>query len=66
MVNIGKVERVIRELVAILVQELGPEQAAHMLEQAAAQVRGASSGPKQKTTHAAGRVPNRQRPAANS
>jgi hypothetical protein len=66
MANIGKVERVIRELVAVLVEELGPEEAAHTLEQAAAQVRGASYQPKQKkTTHAEGLVSNRQRSAAN-
>jgi hypothetical protein len=66
MANVGKVKRVIRELVAVLVEELGPEEAARMLEQAAAQVRGASYKPKQKTTHEERLVSNRQRPAANS
>jgi hypothetical protein len=40
MSNVGKVKRVIREAVAVLVEELGPEVAADMLEIAVAQLRG--------------------------
>jgi len=35
----GKIQRLIRELVAVLVDEFGPENAAQMLERTAAQVR---------------------------
>ena len=44
MGNQGKVQRVIRELVATLVEELGPDEAAHRLEMAVAKLRGASHG----------------------
>jgi hypothetical protein len=56
MPNIGKVKRVVRELVAVLVDELGPEKAAHTLEDAAAQVRGAGHKPGQTTTQKEGRL----------
>jgi len=41
MGNQGKVQRVIRELVATLVEEVGSDEAAQMLETAAARLRGA-------------------------
>ena len=44
MGNQGKVQRVIRELVATLVEELGPDEAAHRLEMAVAKLRGAGHG----------------------
>jgi hypothetical protein len=47
MGNHGKVQRVIRELVATLVEELGPEEAAQRLETAAAQLRGTGRNHKQ-------------------
>jgi len=46
-VNQGKVQRVIRELVAALVEELGPDETAQMLEAAAAKLRGAGRSQKQ-------------------
>ncbi len=48
-VNHGKVQRVIRELVATLVEEVGADEAAEMLESAAARLRGASRNHKQTT-----------------
>ena len=51
MGNQGKVQRVIRELVATLVEELGPDEAAERLESAAAHLRGAGRGHKQATAH---------------
>jgi hypothetical protein len=39
MANVGKIKRVIREAVAVLVEELGPDDAADMLEIAVAQLR---------------------------
>jgi len=51
MGNHGKVQRVIRELVATLVEELGPEEAAARLEIAAAHLRGVSRSQMQVTTH---------------
>ena len=50
-VNQGKVQRVIRELVATLVEEVGADEAAEMLESAAARLRGASRNHKQTTAH---------------
>ena len=47
--NQGKVQRVIRELVATLVEEVGADEAANMLESAAARLRGASRGHEQGT-----------------
>jgi hypothetical protein len=46
MANQGKVDRVLREAVAVLVEELGRDNAAEMLEAAVAQLRGVSSQPK--------------------
>ena len=63
MPNVGKVKRVVRELVAVLVDELGPEKAAHMLEDAAAQVRGAGHKPIQATTQKEGRLQTGRKPA---
>ena len=63
MPNVGKVERVVRELIAVLVDELGPEKAAHMLEDAAAQVRGAGHRPIQATTHNERRLHTGRKPA---
>ncbi|MBK6351132.1 MAG: hypothetical protein V9E93_05835 [Steroidobacteraceae bacterium] len=51
MGNQGKVQRVIRELVATLVEEVGADEAAQMLEGAAARLRGATRGHKQATAH---------------
>jgi hypothetical protein len=56
MPNIGKVKRVVRELVAVLVDELGPEKAAHTLDDAAAQVRGAGHKAIQATTQEEGQL----------
>jgi hypothetical protein len=56
MPNVGKVKRVVRELIAVLVDELGPEKAAHSLEDAAAQVRGAGHKPIQATTQEESRL----------
>jgi hypothetical protein len=47
MVNQGKVNRVLREAVAVLVEELGHKEAADMLETAAAQLRSVGERPKQ-------------------
>jgi hypothetical protein len=47
MANMGKVQRCLRETVAVLVDELGPEVAAEKLEHAAAQLRRAGYKPKQ-------------------
>ena len=46
-VNQGKVQRVIRELVATLVEEVGPDETAQMLELAAAKLRGPGRSRKQ-------------------
>jgi hypothetical protein len=51
MRNQGKVQRVIRELVATLVEEIGPDEAAQMLEMAAAKLRGAGRSHKQATSN---------------
>ena len=47
MGNMGKVRRVVREAVAVLVDELGSDGAARMLERAAAQLRGTAYKPDQ-------------------
>ena len=44
MGNQGKVQRVIRELVATLVEEVGADEAAQLLEMAAGKLRGAGRG----------------------
>jgi hypothetical protein len=49
MANMGKVKRVIREAVAVLVDEVGREEAAELLESAVAQLRGGGDKPKQAT-----------------
>jgi hypothetical protein len=49
--NPGKVQRVIRELVATLVEEVGPDETAEMLELAAARLRGTGRNRKQPTAH---------------
>jgi hypothetical protein len=51
MGNQGKVQRVIRELVATLVEEVGADEAAHKLEIAAAQLRGAGRSHNQAAAH---------------
>jgi hypothetical protein len=54
MGNRGKVERVIRELVATLVEEIGPDEAAQLLETAVARLRRAGRSHNQATAHADG------------
>ena len=49
--NLGKVRRLVRELMAVLVEELGPDGAVQVLEQAQAQIRGAGCRPMRATTH---------------
>jgi len=65
MRNQGKVQRVIRELVATLVEEVGPDEAAQMLEVAAANLRGAGRSHKQTTVHEDRTATVRPRVAAN-
>jgi len=65
MGNQGKVQRVIRELVATLVEEIGPDEAAQMLEMAAAKLRGAGRSHKQTTAHEDRTATVRPRVAAN-
>jgi hypothetical protein len=65
MGNLGKVRRVVREMVAVLVDELGPEGAANVLERAAAQLRGAGYRPGHVTTNEDQPVAIRNRTAAN-
>ena len=65
MGNMGKVRRVVREAVAVLVDELGPEGAANVLERAVAQLRGTAYRPSQSTTQEDRPVVERQRTAAN-
>ncbi|MDF3042337.1 MAG: hypothetical protein K0Q71_5043 [Thermomicrobiales bacterium] len=45
MTNQGKVDRVLREAVAVLVEELGRDDAADLLETAIAQLRGVAVQP---------------------
>lgn len=66
MGNMGKVRRVVRETVAVLVDELGPEGAARVLERALAQLRGADGRLNQMTTNEEKPVKARQRTAASS
>jgi hypothetical protein len=49
--NQGKIQRVLRELVSTLVEEVGPDETAGMLEMAAAKLRGAGRSHKQTTAH---------------
>jgi hypothetical protein len=65
MGNQGKVLRVIRELVATLVEEVGSDEAAELLESAAAGLRGASRGHKQAAAHENAVVTVRPRAVAN-
>jgi hypothetical protein len=65
MGNQGKVQRVIRELVATLVEEVGSEEAAELLESAAARLRGASRGSKQAAPHENAVATVRPRAVAN-
>jgi hypothetical protein len=51
MENQGKVQRVIRELVATLVEEVGAEEAARMLETAAVRLRGPNRTLNQAAAH---------------
>ena len=49
--NQGKVQRVIRELVATLVEEVGPDEAAQLLEMAATKLRGSGRSHKKSMAH---------------
>jgi len=62
--NLGKIQRLVRELVAVLVDEFGREIAADTLERTAAQVRGAGARPKRATEQAQDVVKDRQRTVA--
>jgi len=64
-VNQGKVQRVIRELVATLVEEVGPDETAQMLETAAAKLRGPGRSRKQATAAEDRTTPIRPRVVAN-
>jgi len=59
MPNEGKVRRVLREAVEVLVEELGRNDAANMLEIAAAQLRGVEARPKRARKRARARIGNR-------
>ena len=65
MGNQGKVQRVIRELVATLVEEVGADEAAQLLEMAAARLRGAGRSHKQATSHEDRSASARPRVVAN-
>ena len=65
MGNPGKVQRVIRELVATLVEEVGSDEAAQLLEGAAARLRGATRGHKQAAAHENAVATVRPRAVAN-
>jgi len=65
MANPGKVQRVIRELVATLVEEVGSDEAAQLLEGAAARLRGATRGHKQAAAHENAVATVRPRAVAN-
>jgi len=64
-VNQGKVQRVIRELVATLVEEVGPDETAQLLEMAAAKLRGAGRSHKQATANEDRATAPRARVVAN-
>jgi len=49
MTNQGKVDRVLREAVAVLVEELGRDDAADLLEITVAQLRGVTDRPQRAT-----------------
>jgi hypothetical protein len=63
--NQGKIQRVIREAVAALVEEVGPDETAELLEMAAAKLRGAGRGHKQATAHEDRTTTARPRVVAN-
>jgi hypothetical protein len=65
MGNMGKVRRVVREAVAVLVDELGSDGAARLLERAAAQLRGTAYKPEQMTPREEKPAKDRPRTAAN-
>jgi hypothetical protein len=65
MGNMGKVRRVVREAVAILVDELGSDGAARLLERTAAQLRGTAHKPDPLTAREEKPVANRTRTAAS-
>ena len=65
MGNQGKVQRVIRELVATLVEEVGADEAAQLLEMAAGRLRGAGRSHKQATAHEDRSASARPRVVAN-
>jgi|APFre7841882724_1041349.scaffolds.fasta_scaffold28180_3 hypothetical protein len=65
MGNMGKVRRVLREMVAVLVDELGPDSAATVLERAAAQLRGTGYRPGPVAMNEDKPVADRHRTAAN-
>ena len=65
MGNMGKVRRVVREAVAVLVEELGSDGAARLLERAAAQLRGTAYKPDQIATREEKPAKGRPRTAAN-
>jgi hypothetical protein len=65
MGNMGKVRRVVRETVAVLVDELGPDSAANVLERQAALLRGTGYRPGQVTTNEDQQIAIRNRTAAN-
>jgi hypothetical protein len=65
MGNQGKVQRVIRELVATLVEEVGADEAAQLLEMAAGKLRGAGRSHKQGTSHEDRSASARPRVVAN-
>ena len=63
--NQGKIQRLIRELVSALVEEVGPDETAEMLEMAAARLRGAGRSHKQSTAHEDRSASARPRVVAN-
>jgi hypothetical protein len=65
MGNMGKVRRVVRETVAVLVDELGHESAANVLERQAALLRGTGYRPGQAKTNEDQQIAIRNRTAAN-
>ena len=65
MGNQGKVQRVIRELVATLVEEVGADEAAQLLEMAAGKLRGAGRSHKQAASHEDRSASARPRVVAN-
>jgi hypothetical protein len=60
MTNQGKVDRVLREAVAVLVEELGQYDAAELLETTVAQLRGVTARPQRTTRPRNARKRNRR------